>query len=152
MSRVLPSNLMRYFRIWMALWPCIAAILSILMFGVPKAVLLSWKHATTPGVVSGVDYSNHGVPTVQFAVAAKGYTQEFLPIGAGAGTPVLVRYFPGHPALSMLDEPRRALVDGVIFSSIGASFFSTFLTGIVTIHSYFHAYRKKWPILSKPSQ
>jgi hypothetical protein len=146
MRRLILYNLMRYFRIWAALWLCITAIMSLL-FGVPKAVLLSWKHATTPGVVTKVDYSNHGVTTVHFAISDRSYSEEFMAIGAGAGTSVMVRYLPGHPTLAMLEEPKHASVEWTIFSSLGGLLFSAFLMGILTFHPNFRAYREKWPVL-----
>ncbi len=104
------------------------SIVSVLLFEMPKCVLLSWTHLTTPGLVTNVDAAHHGATTVRFTVKDTTYAPKFPPAGMGIGTHVLVRYYPSDPAIAMLDDPRQASVDGLAHSSFGGVMFGTFLT------------------------
>lgn len=121
-------DLRRYVEIWIVTSLCTAAIVSVLLFEVPKCAFLTWAHPTTPGVVTNVDRAHHGDTTVRFDVKGTTYTSSFLPAGLGFGAAVLVRYCPSHSSIAILEDPRQALTDGLTHSAFGGCMFGTFLT------------------------
>jgi len=125
-------DLTRYFQIWIVTSLCMTAIVSVLLFEVPKCALLTWTHLTTPGLVTNVDAAHHGATTVRFAVQGTTYTPSFPPAGVGIGTRVLVRYYPSHPAIAILEDPQPALMDGLAHSAFGGIIFGTFIKLVFT--------------------
>jgi hypothetical protein len=128
MRRSVVSEVARDLKIWVTTSLCMAALVSVLLFEVPKRAVLSWTHMTTQGLVTNVDKAHHSATSVQFTINGTTYSQVFPPAGLRVGALVMVRYYPSYPTVAILDEPGRALRDGLTFSAYGGVLFGTLLT------------------------
>ena len=140
--------MIRWRRLWMIVCGGFAvAVASPLMFDVPTAALLMFKHVDVPGLVTSIDANRHYATTVEYPADGAHYKREFPPSGVSTGSAVEVRFLAGHPGIALLEEPRRALIQRLAFSMVGGVWLGT-----GTVASWYWGNRRRLRLAERSSR
>lgn len=149
--RALPATSRRFAPLSFGAFLFLEASLNALTL--PSAIKLVREGQIVTGQIRGVYPQNHGTVTYTYTINGRRFDAGGSPEDLAAlrpGSPVRVYYVSSEPGLSILHEPQRAALDGVLNNLLMGTFVSIAPFGLMAVRSLLEAHLARRQASSSP--